>query len=128
MSNIILRQSRRTDGTQVVKLQFRQHDLAGTDYTTLLTIDTELAIDLGRRGLVMKEEQAEQHRGVPGVVFVRSDREEGIGLELRTNVADRSSKVKGMAVYHDVASEILSGVTTDRIKWLYGEPELRSAA
>lgn len=128
MSSIVIRHARDRDGGDIVSLVHRRHDLSGTDYEGLARIEMDLALVLGRGGVVLREGDAPRHAGRPGVVFCPSDHAGAVEMEIRTDVAESGSAVKRLRVDRDMPSEILCNVAVDHIRWLHGEPSAKIAA
>lgn len=128
MNTLALKYSRDADGKEKARLVHRTHDMTGTSYEGIMTIDMEIAIELGRGGIVIREKDVDSFAGHAGIVFVEIDRPGAVALELRANVQDEDTVRNRVIVDADVLHLVLADGRVDLIKWIYGEPQRPVAA
>ncbi len=128
MNTLALKYSRDAGGNEKARLVHRAHDMTGTSYEGIMTIDMNVAIDLGRGGIVVDENHVDRFPGHAGLVFVAIDKPGAVALELRMNVQDEDTVRNRVIIDADVKHLVLNSVPVDMIKWIYGEPQRPIAA
>ena len=127
MNSIVIKHSRGADGVNKACLVHRTHDMTGTDYQGISSIDFDLALEMGREGIVLHENDTSHFPGKPGLVFCTSRDAHGL-LDVRRDVDDPKTSVKKIRVEADLERYVLSSIRVDRLKWLYGEPQIETKA
>ena len=124
MNSIVLKHSRGSDGVDNARLVHRAHDLSGTSYQGIASIDFDLALTMGRNGVVLRAADAPRFSGHPGAVFLPAADACSVILDIRTDVADPATSINRIRTESDLENYVLQNIDVDRLKWVRGEPQV----
>ncbi len=122
MNTLAIKQGRPLRGVETFHLVHRRHDLSGTDYEWLTTIDRSLAIALGLNGVVVRDRDAIMGRGRPGVVMDATVSDDDLVAQIRADVSDPTT---GMLVFpssESLMSDVLGDRGIEDIGWIGTPP------
>jgi len=122
MNNLAIKQGRPLRGIETFHLVYRRHDLSGTDYQPLATIDRCLAIALGLNGVVVRDRDTIMGRGRPGIVMDASRSDEEVIAQIRADVSDPTTGMQVFPSSESLASEILGDRGIEDIRWVGTPP------